>query len=113
MYGIDLTPVQVATVGVIAVVMSMAGVGHPGGAGMMVALPAFLAVGLPAQGIGLLIAIMAVPDTLLTTANVTAHMTAAAILDRSLTVRAPPEAAELTIPRIPDNSPIPAGMPRV
>lgn len=82
MYGIDLTPVQVATVGVIAVVMSMAGVGLPGGAGMMVALPAFLAVGLPGQGIGLLIAIMALPDTLLTTANVTAHMTAAAIIDR-------------------------------
>jgi Na+/H+-dicarboxylate symporter len=82
LYGIDLTPVQVAMVGVIAVVMSMAGVGLPGGAGMMVALPAFLAVGLPPAGIGLLIAIMPVPDTILTAANVTAHMVAAAILDR-------------------------------
>jgi len=69
-------------VGVIAVVMSMAGVGLPGGAGMTVALPAFLAVGLPPAGIGLLIAIMAVPDTILTVANVTAHMVAAAILAR-------------------------------
>ena len=82
LYGIDLTPVQVAMVGVIAVVMSMAGVGLPGGAGMMVALPAFLAVGLPPAGVGLLIAIMAVPDTILTATNVTAHMVAAAILAR-------------------------------
>ena len=82
LYGINLTPVQVAMVGVIAVVMSMAGVGLPGGAGMMIALPAFLAVGLPPAGIGLLIAIMAVPDTILTAANVTAHMVAAAILAR-------------------------------
>jgi proton glutamate symport protein len=92
MYGMDLTSAQVGTVAVIAVVMSMAGVGLPGGAGMMVALPAFLAVGLPAQGIGLLIAIMALPDTLLTTANVTAHMTAAAILDRPSSMPAPVDA---------------------
>ncbi|HEV2150350.1 MAG TPA: cation:dicarboxylase symporter family transporter [Longimicrobiaceae bacterium] len=82
LYGIDLTPFQVATVAGIAVVMSMAGVGLPGGAGMMVAVPAFLAVGLPPQGIGLLIAIMALPDTIITAANVTAHMAVATILGR-------------------------------
>jgi Na+/H+-dicarboxylate symporter len=44
--------------------------------------PLFDAIGLPAEGIGVLIAIDAIPDALATVVNVTGDVTAATIVER-------------------------------
>jgi Na+/H+-dicarboxylate symporter len=45
--------------------------------------PLFLAIGLPAKGIGILIAVDAIPDVFATVLNTTGHLTAAALVARS------------------------------
>jgi Na+/H+-dicarboxylate symporter len=42
--------------------------------------PLFLAIGLPAEGIGILIAVDAIPDTFATVLNTTGDLTAAALV---------------------------------
>jgi len=42
--------------------------------------PLFLAIGLPAEGIGILIAVDALPDTFVTALNVTGDLAAAALV---------------------------------
>jgi Na+/H+-dicarboxylate symporter len=44
--------------------------------------PLFVAIGLPAEGIGILIAVDALPDTFSTVLNVTGDLAAAAIVAR-------------------------------
>jgi Na+/H+-dicarboxylate symporter len=44
----------------------------------------YLALNLPVEGIGLLIALDAIPDMFLTVANVTAVLTSAALLSRPM-----------------------------
>jgi len=44
--------------------------------------PLFLAIGLPAEGIGILIAVDAIPDIFSTILNVTGDLAAAAIIQR-------------------------------
>ena len=55
--------------------------GIPRGAFIMLT-PLFLAIGLPAEGIGILIAVDAIPDTFATVLNVTGDLAAAAIVAR-------------------------------
>ena len=64
-----------------AVFLSFAAPGVPRGAFIMLT-PLFLAIGLPAEGVGLLIAVDALPDVFSTVLNVTGDMAAAAILGR-------------------------------
>jgi Na+/H+-dicarboxylate symporter len=45
--------------------------------------PLFLAIGLPANGIGILIAVDAIPDVFATVLNTTGHLSAAALVARS------------------------------
>jgi len=45
--------------------------------------PLFLAIGLPVEGIGILIAVDAIPDTFATVLNVTGDLAAAAIVGGS------------------------------
>jgi Na+/H+-dicarboxylate symporter len=45
--------------------------------------PLFLAIGLPAKGIGILIAVDAIPDVFATVLNTTGHLVAAALVARS------------------------------
>jgi Na+/H+-dicarboxylate symporter len=52
-------------------------------ASLFLLAPVLVELGLPAEGAGILIAVDAIPDMFKTTANVTAHMTAAMILTRS------------------------------
>jgi proton glutamate symport protein len=52
-------------------------------ASLFLLAPVLVELGLPAEGAGILIAVDAIPDMFKTTANVTAHMTAAVILTRS------------------------------
>ena len=55
--------------------------GIPSG-GLLVMAPVFISLGLPVEGIGILIAIDLIVDMFLTATNVTASVTAAAILSR-------------------------------
>jgi len=55
--------------------------GIPRGAFIMLA-PLFLAIGLPVEGIGILIAVDAIPDTFSTVLNVTGNLAATALVAR-------------------------------
>jgi Na+/H+-dicarboxylate symporter len=80
-YGIHLGPSELATIAVAAIFLPFIGPGVPRGAFLMLA-PLFLAIGLPAEGIGILIAVDAIPDVFSTILNVTGDLAAAAIIQR-------------------------------
>ncbi len=80
-YGIPVGPGHLAIVGVAAVFLAAASPGVPRGGFLMLA-PLFLAIGLPIEGIGLLIAVDAIPDVFATTLNATGDMVAAALVAR-------------------------------
>ncbi|MGH7648311.1 MAG: dicarboxylate/amino acid:cation symporter [Gemmatimonadaceae bacterium] len=78
-YGIPLHARELATVGVASVFLAFVAPGVPRGAFIMLT-PLFLAIGLPPEGIGILIAVDALPDTIATTLNVTGDLAAAALV---------------------------------
>jgi proton glutamate symport protein len=78
-YGIPLHARELATVAFAAVFLAFASPGVPRGAFIMLT-PLFLAIGLPAEGIGILIAVDALPDTFATVLNVTGDLAAAALV---------------------------------
>lgn len=82
LYGIPLDFGQLVFVAVIGIVMSFSVPGIPSG-GLLIAAPYFQMIGLPAQGIGILIALDAIPDIFKTLVIVQSHMSAALILSRS------------------------------
>jgi Na+/H+-dicarboxylate symporter len=82
LYGVPLGPAQIATMALLAVAMSFSNPGIPSGGMFAVTAPVLLAVGLPVEGIGLLIAADAIPDVFNTVINVTGDMTVATILSR-------------------------------
>jgi Na+/H+-dicarboxylate symporter len=81
-YGVPLHADSVATVAFAAVFLAFAVPGIPRGAFIMLT-PLFLAIGLPAKGIGILIAVDAIPDVFATVLNTTGHLIAAALVARS------------------------------
>jgi Na+/H+-dicarboxylate symporter len=80
-YGIPLHMRELATIGFAAVLLGFAAPGVPRGAFILLT-PLFLAIGLPAEGIGILIAVDAIPDTCSTVLNVTGDLAASAIVAR-------------------------------
>jgi Na+/H+-dicarboxylate symporter len=80
-YGITLTPLQLVLVAFTAVLTSFSTPGVPHG-WLLVISPLVATMGIPPEGIGLLIAVDAIPDMFATTLNVTGDMTAAAIVAR-------------------------------
>jgi len=80
-YGVPLHARELATIAFAAVFLAFASPGIPRGAFIMLA-PLFLAIGLPVEGIGILIAVDAIPDTLATVLNVTGDLAATAIVAR-------------------------------
>jgi proton glutamate symport protein len=79
LYGMELSALQVLIMIVTTVFLSFSSPGIPSG-GLLVALPLFHQLGLPPEGLGLLIAADAVPDMFKTLANVTAHMAVATVV---------------------------------
>lgn len=82
LYGVPLGPGQIATMTLVTIAMSFSNPGIPSGGLFVVTAPVLLAVGLPLEGVGLLIAADAIPDVFNTLVNVTGDMTVAAILAR-------------------------------
>lgn len=81
-YGVPLHARELATIAFAAVFLGFAVPGIPRGAFILLT-PLFLAIGLPAEGIGILIAVDALPDTFATVLNVTGDLTAAALVART------------------------------
>jgi proton glutamate symport protein len=81
-YGVPLHARDLATIALAAVFLAFAVPGVPRGAFIMLT-PLFLATGLPVEGIGILIAVDAIPDTFATMLNVTGDLAAAALVGRS------------------------------
>jgi len=73
--GIVLSPIDLLTLAVVVTLMSFATPGVPNGS-FVVMVPVFQSLGLPIEGIGLLLAVDVVPDFAKTILNVTGHMTA-------------------------------------
>jgi Na+/H+-dicarboxylate symporter len=78
-YGIALTPLQLVVVALTAVLTSFSTPGVPHG-WLLVISPLVATMGIPPAGIGLLIAVDAIPDMFATTLNVTGDMAAATIV---------------------------------
>jgi proton glutamate symport protein len=81
LYGVTLDPTQVALIAVTALLLSFSTPGIPAG-NLVVLAPLFVSVGLPVEGIGMLIALDVFPDSFKTAGNVTANMAAAVVLAR-------------------------------
>jgi Na+/H+-dicarboxylate symporter len=81
LYGIPLAFGQVAFIGAMGILMSFSVPGIPSG-GLLIAAPYFQAIGLPAQGIGILIALDAIPDIFKTLVIVQSHVSATLIAAR-------------------------------
>ncbi|HEX8790896.1 MAG TPA: cation:dicarboxylase symporter family transporter [Polyangiaceae bacterium] len=80
-YGVPLGASGLVIVALASVFLTFGLPGIPRGAFIMLA-PLFAAIGLPVEGIGILIAVDAIPDTFATVLNVSGHMAAVTIVSR-------------------------------
>lgn len=82
-HGIDVPGVQLAAAAALAVVISLGSVGLPGQVSFMATtMPVTSAMGLPLDPLGLLLAVDTIPDVFATVGNVSADLTASAIVAR-------------------------------
>jgi Na+/H+-dicarboxylate symporter len=82
LYGIELGGAELMALAAALIVLPFYSPGIPSG-GLLVMTPVYVALGLPVEGIALLIAVDPIPDMFLTMSNVTAVLTAATLLSRS------------------------------
>jgi proton glutamate symport protein len=94
LYGVSITTAQLATIVATAIITSFSIPGIPGGSIIAMA-PVLASVGLPLEGIGILLGVDAIPDLFRTTANATGHLTAALIVSRGVVHPAPTAATAL------------------
>lgn len=78
LYGVEIGVVTLLTVIVTSTLLSFSVPGIPSGS-LFILAPVLVDLGLPAEAVGILIAVDVVPDIFKTTANVTAHLTAAVL----------------------------------
>jgi Na+/H+-dicarboxylate symporter len=81
LYGIELSAAQLATIGAASIALNASTPPIPSG-GLLIEAPLFAAVGLPVEGIGILIAIDAIPDAMKSAFNVAADMAVATVVAR-------------------------------
>jgi len=87
-YGVPLTSGKVVAFVAVVVALSFSSVGVPNGGSAFKTLPAYLAAGLPIEGIILAEAVETIPDIFKTLLNVTGDMSAATLLSRGSRVAA-------------------------
>ena len=80
-YQVDLGPTAYATIALTTIFLGFIAPGVPRGAFLMLA-PLFLSIGLPIEGIGILIAVDAIPDLFATVLNASGDLAATVIVDR-------------------------------
>lgn len=88
LYGVDLSVAQLALFALAGVALSFYAPGIPSG-GLFLKAPIYMAVGLPVEGIGVLIAVDMIPDIFKSALNVTGDMAVAAIVARHAGAEAP------------------------
>jgi len=81
LYGVDISVSQMMSILLTAILLSFSVPGIPGG-GILVMAPILVSVGVPAQGIGILLAIDTISDMVRTTTNVTGDIAGVAVLAR-------------------------------
>jgi proton glutamate symport protein len=84
LYAVEMSTPQLASLIVTVAVTTFAVPGIPGGS-ILAMLPALAAVNLPAEGIGILLAVDTIPDMFRTTANVTGSLALATALRHQAT----------------------------
>jgi proton glutamate symport protein len=82
LYGVPLAPTHLLVISLTGILTSFSTPGVPHG-WLLVISPLVVTMGIPAEGIGLLIAVDAIPDIFATTLNVTGDMVAAALVSRN------------------------------
>jgi len=87
LYGVAITPQQLATVVATGIVTSFSIPGIPGGSIVAMA-PVLASIGLPIEGLGILLGVDTIPDMFRTTANVTGQLAAAVIVGRRQATKA-------------------------
>ena len=80
LYGIELSFAQVLSMALMTIALSFSNPGIPSGGLLTIMAPIMMSVGLPLEGIALLIAVDAIPDLCATVANVTGDMAVATIV---------------------------------
>jgi proton glutamate symport protein len=85
LYGVQLAPTQLVVIALTAILTSFSVPGVPHG-WLLVISPLVVTLGIPAAGVGLLIAVDSIADPFLTTVNVTADMAAAVLVSRDRVV---------------------------
>jgi Na+/H+-dicarboxylate symporter len=80
-YGVPLHARELVTIAFAAIFLAFAVPGIPRGAFIMLA-PLFVTIGLPVEGIGILIAVDAIPDTFATVLNTTGNLVATVLVAR-------------------------------
>jgi proton glutamate symport protein len=81
LYGVEISVGQIASLAVLSVLLSFSVPPVPSGS-LFVMAPAFVELGLPVEGVGILIALDVIPDLLKTSTIVTAHMASAVVVTR-------------------------------
>lgn len=81
-FGVALDPAQLVSFTVAVLLISLATVGVPNGGGAFRTLPAYVAIGIPVEGLVLLQAVKDLRDYMATLANTTGQFAAATILSR-------------------------------
>jgi proton glutamate symport protein len=79
LYGVELSTMTLVTLAITSVFMSFSVPGIPS-ASLFVVAPFFVDIGIPAEAIGVLIALDLIPDVFKTTLNVTGHLAAVALV---------------------------------
>ncbi len=79
LFGIDLSVFELLVIALSIGLLSFYSPGIPSG-GLLIMAPVYLSLGLPVEGIGILIAIDLVVDMFITTANVTANIACSALI---------------------------------
>jgi Na+/H+-dicarboxylate symporter len=79
LYGVGIAAPQLATIVVTAIITSFSVPGIPGGS-IIAMVPVLASVGLPIEGIGILLGVDTIPDMFRTTANVTGQLAVATIV---------------------------------
>jgi proton glutamate symport protein len=80
-YQVDLGPTAYATIALATIFLGFASPGVPRGAFLMLA-PLFLSIGLPLEGIGILIAVDAIPDLFATVLNACGYLAATVVVGK-------------------------------
>jgi Na+/H+-dicarboxylate symporter len=79
LYGVELGPVQLATIALTTVLITFSVPGVPGGS-ILIMMPVLNAVGVPPEGAAILLGVDTIPDMFRTVANVSGTFTAATVL---------------------------------